>query len=90
MTITEDEFALWRELPISRAFFEKLQRIKSNSEALWAKSKRLPPHELQVRAAECASREEFITMIQNMKAKDLYANRDSNAGQKRPPEEVRR
>ena len=81
--ITEDEFSAWRELPITRAFLDKLSRIKAEAEKTWMQALRTPIERLPIVAAECRSRIEFIEQIQSMKAKTLDANRDSD-GQKGP------
>jgi hypothetical protein len=79
MTITEDEFSAWRELPITRAFLEKLQRIKGVTEKQWMQSMGVPVERLPIVAAECRVRLEFITLIQTMKAKDLSTDATRNS-----------
>ena len=86
MTISEDEFAAWRELPITRAFLEKLRRIETKVQEQWDNSMTLSGPTLEERRVECRSRFEFIKLIISMKAKDLNTDaiRNTPDRQERP------
>ena len=86
MAISEDEFSAWRELPITRAFLEKLKRIESKTKEQWDLSMSLSGPALEIRRVECKSRLEFIALILTMKAKDLAtdANRNTPDLKERP------
>ena len=85
MTISEDEFAAWRELPITRAFLAKLKRIEIKAEEQWEAAMDLSGPALEIRRVECKSRLEFIALILSMKSKDLNPDANRNSpGQERP------